>query len=153
MENGAPAAYAYNALGERVSMYDDTGDTIYEYDSLGRIISVTTYRTPDGADMPESSTGADGEICAVAGGTGFSHAREAGDRVSYAYDDAGNLSAITYPDGTQVLYGYDLNGNLVKVTDREGRKPPMCMTPSTALRKSTDPTVSQPTTHMMRATG
>ncbi len=122
MENGAPAAYAYNALGERVSMYDDTGDTIYEYDSLGRIISVTTYRTPDGADMPESSTGADGEICAVAGGTGFSHAREAGDRVSYAYDDAGNLSAITYPDGTQVLYGYDLNGNLVKVTDREGKE-------------------------------
>ncbi len=48
--------------------------------------------------------------------------RKAGDRVSYAYDDAGNLSAITYPDGTQVLYGYDLNGNLVKVTDREGKE-------------------------------
>ena len=101
---GAPVAYAYNALGERVSMYDETGDTLYTYDSLGRITSVTTFRTP----------GEDGQE------TGFSREKGAGDTVSYVYDGADNLSAVTYPDGTQVRYEYDLNDNLVKVTDKEG---------------------------------
>ena len=127
-ENGAPVAYAYNALGERVSMYDDTGDTVYEYDSLGWITSVTTYRAPEGAGTPESGAGAadmpENGISAgsagAAGCTGFSHAEGAGDRVSYTYDEAGNLYAITYPDGSTVHYEYDLNDNLVKVEDREG---------------------------------
>ncbi|MDE6064619.1 MAG: IS3 family transposase, partial [Lachnospiraceae bacterium] len=38
----------------------------------------------------------------------------------YSYDEAGNLAAITYPDGSMVRYVYDLNDNLVKVEDREG---------------------------------
>ena len=38
--------------------------------------------------------------------------------VSYVYDDADNLQAIVYPDGTKVSYEYDLNDNLVKLTDR-----------------------------------
>ena len=41
--------------------------------------------------------------------------------VSYVYDDADNLQAIVYPDGTKVSYEYDLNDNLVKVTDRNGK--------------------------------
>lgn len=100
-ESAEPAAYAYDALGERVAMYDSTGDTEYTYDSLGRITSVTTYRTP----------GAEG---------GYSHEDAQGDTVTYTYDGADNLAAITYPDGTRVCYEYDLNDNLIKVTDREG---------------------------------
>ena len=38
--------------------------------------------------------------------------------VPYAYDEAGNRSAIIYPDGSMVRYAYDLNDNLVKVEDR-----------------------------------
>ena len=38
--------------------------------------------------------------------------------VSYVYDDADNLQAIVYPDGTKISYEYDLNDNLVKLTDR-----------------------------------
>ncbi|MBD5528485.1 MAG: DNRLRE domain-containing protein [Lachnospiraceae bacterium] len=101
-ENGAPAAYAYDVLGERAAMYDSTGDTEYTYDSLGRITSVTTYRAP-------------GE-----GEGSFSHEKAQGDTVAYTYDGADNLAAITYPDGTRVSYEYDLNDNLIKVTDREG---------------------------------
>ena len=41
--------------------------------------------------------------------------------VSYVYDDADNLQAIVYPDGTKVSYEYDLNDNLVKLTDRNGK--------------------------------
>lgn len=40
--------------------------------------------------------------------------------MTYTYDGADNLTAITYPDGTKVSYEYDLNDNLIKVTDREG---------------------------------
>ncbi len=101
-ENGAPAACAYDALGERVAMYDSTGDTEYTYDSLGRITSVTTYRTP--GEEKDS----------------YSHEKSQGDTVTYTYDNADNLAAITYPDGTKVSYEYDLNDNLIKVTDREG---------------------------------
>lgn len=38
--------------------------------------------------------------------------------VSYVYDEADNLQAIVYPDGTKISYEYDLNDNLVKLTDR-----------------------------------
>lgn len=89
--------YAYDALGQRVEMFDSTGDTEYTYDALGRITSVTTYRTENGRAVE-------------------------GDIVTYTYDEADNLSAITYPDGTSVLYEYDLNDNLTKVTDREGNE-------------------------------
>ena len=41
--------------------------------------------------------------------------------VRYVYDDADNLQAIVYPDGTKVSYEYDLNDNLVKLTDRNGK--------------------------------
>lgn len=101
-ESGAPVAYAYDALGERVALHDSTGDTRYTYDSLGRITSVTAYRTPG---EEEGS---------------FSHEKAQGDTVTYTYDGADNLAAITYPDGTKVSYKYDLNDNLIKVTDREG---------------------------------
>ncbi len=100
-----PVAYAYDALGQRVNMYDSTGDTRYAYDGLGRITSVTTYRTPASGEEADS---------------GFSHEEAQGDTIGYTYDEADNLSAITYPDGTKVSYEYDLNDNLIKVTDREG---------------------------------
>ena len=77
--------YAYNSAGERVSMKDQTGQSSYEYDALGRITKVTSGSKKD---------------------------------VSYVYDDADNLQAIVYPDGTKVSYEYDLNDNLVKLTDR-----------------------------------
>ncbi|MCM1058094.1 MAG: DNRLRE domain-containing protein, partial [Firmicutes bacterium] len=101
-ENSVPVVYTYDALGQRKAMYDSTGDTEYTYDSLGRVTSVTTYRTP-------------GE-----GEEGFSHDKAQGDTVAYTYDGADNLAAITYPDGTIVSYEYDLNDNLTKVIDREG---------------------------------
>ncbi|MDE7224421.1 MAG: RHS repeat protein [Acetatifactor sp.] len=40
--------------------------------------------------------------------------------MTYTYDGADNLAAITYPDGTKVSYEFDLNDNLIKATGREG---------------------------------
>lgn len=97
----APVEYAYNALGERVDMFDATGETEYTCDGLGRITSVTTYRT----QLRNGETD-----------------KRNGDTVGYEYDEADNLSAILYPDGSKVSYEYDRNGNLLKVTDKEGRE-------------------------------
>ena len=92
-ENAEPVKYAYDALGQRINMYDSTGETAYTYDGLGRITSVTTYRNETGE----------------------------GDVIGYTYDTADNLSAIIYPDGTKVSYEYDKNDNLTQVTDRDGQ--------------------------------
>ncbi|MDE6639447.1 MAG: hypothetical protein K2K63_02850 [Acetatifactor sp.] len=55
-------------------MYDSTGDTEYTYDSLGRITSVMTYRTPGEGE---------GE---------FSHEQSQGDTVGYTYDERGFIT-------------------------------------------------------------
>ena len=94
--------YGYDLLGQRVNMMDTSGDSVYTYDGLGRITSVTTYRKPAevGADTAD---------------------REDGETVHYEYDGCDQLSAIVYPDGTRVSYTYDKNDNLTAVTDRNGK--------------------------------
>jgi RHS repeat-associated protein len=45
----------------------------------------------------------------------------AGNRLTYSYDKAGNLSLLTYPDGSTVTYGYDAANRLVSVKDWANR--------------------------------
>ena len=101
-ENPSGVLYGYDLLGQRISMMDTSGDSVYTYDGLGRITSVTTYRKPAeaGADTADKE---DGEI------------------IRYEYDGCDQLSAIVYADGTRVSYAYDKNDNLTAVTDRNGK--------------------------------
>jgi len=101
-ENTTGVLYGYDLLGQRTSMMDTSGDSVYTYDGLGRITSVTTYRKPAqaGADTAD---------------------REDGETVRYEYDGCDQLAAIIYPDGTKVSYTYDKNDNLTAVTDRNGK--------------------------------
>ena len=87
--------YAYDALGQRVSMMDRSGESRYEYDGLGRITKVTTgsgevtsYRY-DGCDQLAAITYPDGKT------------------VSYEYDKNDNLTRVTDRDGTVTTYEYD----------------------------------------------
>ena len=72
--------YGYDALGQRVTMMDATGESDYEYDSLGRITQVkngsgqTTSYAYDGADQLASITYPDGKT------------------VSYEYDKNDNIT-------------------------------------------------------------
>lgn len=108
-ESAQPVEYTYDALGQRLAMEDSTGDTVYTYDSLGRLTSVTNYRRPETGNGGSSNTD-------------YSHEECRGNVIGYTYDEADNLSVITYPDGTKVSYEYDLNGSLIKVTGRRGEE-------------------------------
>ena len=39
----------------------------------------------------------------------------------YAYDSHGNLTSITYADGTHETYTYDAHGNVLTATNRRGQ--------------------------------
>ena len=100
--NPSGVLYGYDLLGQRISMMDTSGDSVYTYDGLGRITSVTIYRKPAeaGADTAD---------------------REDGEIIRYEYDGCDQLAAIVYADGTRVSYAYDKNDNLTAVTDRNGK--------------------------------
>ena len=96
-DSADPVDYACDALGERTSMEDSTGDTVYTYDTLGRITSVTTCR-----------------MVRKDGSTDLGN----GDTIGYTYDGADNLSAITYPDGISTYKAYNARNQMTELTNR-----------------------------------
>ena len=92
-----------NAKGEKSEK-----DVTYAYNSAGERVSMK-----DQTGKSSYEYDALGRITKVTNGSKKD--------VSYVYDDADNLQAIVYPDGTKISYEYDLNDNLVKLTDRNGK--------------------------------
>ncbi|WP_307841786.1 RHS repeat-associated core domain-containing protein [Salinibacterium sp. SWN167] len=78
---------AYDELGRRTSMVDESGTSTYVYDSSGNLTEYTA----------------------------------AGRSLSYAYDDADQLSALTYPGVKTVDYTWDAGGQMSSMTDWENR--------------------------------
>ena len=113
-KNGEPAAgqdeeaekgvlYGYDALGQRVSMMDLTGESTYQYDGLGRITQVTNGSgqtvsyTYDGSDQLESITYPDGTS------------------VHYRYDKNDNLTEVIGRDGESTTYEYDAINRITQI--------------------------------------
>lgn len=82
-----PVAYAYDGSGNRISMTDHRGTTVYQYDRQNRLTGVFT---PLGSDFIP---------------------------VTYGYDKAGRLTSLSTPDGRTVFYQYDSDGRMTRVTD------------------------------------
>jgi RHS repeat-associated protein len=125
---GAVTTYGYDPAGNQTSetdaagrvttsTYDADGDltgvsysdaatrpVTYTYDVAGRRTSMT-----DGTGTTTYSYDADGRTAGVTDG--------AGESVSYAYDPAGLLTTIGYPNGEEVSQGYDGAGQLTSVRD------------------------------------
>lgn len=93
--SGERVLYGYDRLGQRISMMDRSGESKYEYDSLGRIITVTTGSGEitryayDGCDQLSGIQYADGGC------------------VSYEYDKNDNLTKVTDRTGGVTEYQYD----------------------------------------------
>jgi RHS repeat-associated protein len=84
------SAGAANAIGHLTKMTDESGQTSYAYDQMGRIVSKTQ--------------------------TTVSVASTVNRTVSYAYGSNGKLLSLTYPSGNRILYGYDAAGRVCSLT-------------------------------------
>lgn len=112
---GQQFSYQYDALN-RLTLLDapgEEGDISYGYDDcingIGRLCSVTMGPATSSPIIVNYSYSAFGEVTAHQG-------------VGYGYDDAGRLSAITYPSGAAVRYGYDAAGQVNRVElDQDGQ--------------------------------
>lgn len=137
--------FTYDSSGNITTVTSPGGKHTYTYDGVGRVIShtdpkgKTTRYTYDGIDRLTKVIYPDGfektyvyDCCGLSSVTGrngtvtFSHDNANrlqdftdvyGNTVSYVYDDVGNLTSLTYPDGKVVNYEYDAANRLVKVTD------------------------------------
>ena len=78
-----------NGIGRLTRMNDATGNTVYSYDTQGRLLSTTQTTTFSGVSL--------------------THTR------SQSYDAAGRLSTQTYPSGLQISYGYDAQGRIASI--------------------------------------
>ncbi|GBC59405.1 hypothetical protein DENIS_0344 [Desulfonema ishimotonii] len=100
--------FSYDALGRITQMSDPDGAISYTYDQNSNVLTVTDTtgtitRVYDKLNRVTRYTDAQGNV------------------IQYAYNNAGNLEILTYPDGKQVRYGYDLADRMTSVTDWDGR--------------------------------
>lgn len=117
--------YAYDALGNRTAMTDSLGVTSYEYDTLSRLITVTspltgtviygydlvgnqTNLTYPGGKVITTTYNGDGQKVAVTDWDGG--------MTRYTYDAAGRLTTTTLPNGVQTTNDYDPANRLTGIS-------------------------------------
>ncbi|WP_416389203.1 RHS repeat-associated core domain-containing protein [Mediterraneibacter glycyrrhizinilyticus] len=112
--SGKKISYDYDELNELIKKSYETAkgkkaddDVLYAYDAAGQRVSMT-----DAIGAAAYEYDALGRVTKAKD--------SAGQTVTYAYSESGNLQEMGYPDGTKVTYEYDLNDNLIKITDRQG---------------------------------
>lgn len=110
--NGRTANYNYDEAGNLVGIDSELGySASFTYDDDGNITSQTNAlaQTTSFTYLPNSDKL-----------SSFKDAR--GNDVLYSYDSRGNLSQITYEDGTTDKYVYNADGLLTKSINRRGQE-------------------------------
>jgi RHS repeat-associated protein len=129
---GATSILSLGASGEPLSVADPLGRAAaftYGVDgSLTRVIGPdggSSSLTYDGLGNPRGVTDPLGQSLTLGSTTPFGALdwlRDANGRLTdYASDSRGNLTGITYPDGSTEAFSYDAAGELVSVTNRRGQ--------------------------------
>ena len=110
--DGSTVDYAYDKIDELISKQYDGGENValYGYDPDGNRVSMT-----DIAGTADYTYDENGRITAITLYDGKS-------KITYTYNEFGELAQLGYPDGTSVSYVYDDLGQLVSITNRDGLK-------------------------------
>lgn len=130
-EPAKDVSYGYDAAGHRTSMSDATGESSYEYDSLGWLVATT-----DGnGDTTEYGYDLAGNETSITYPNGKTVAREfdsaerlesvsdwLGNTTSFAYNPDSGLTGTTFPEGTGNVdeYGYDRADRMSEVQMKQG---------------------------------
>jgi len=101
--------YTYNALGQVTSKREATGDTTaYSYDTLGRLVQVTTANGAANAMITQTTYDGLGNVLTTVAGYGTTYA----ETTAYAYGAGGRLATQTDAQGFATTYGYDAKGQV-----------------------------------------
>lgn len=105
--DGGVTSYRYDGLSRlTVVAYPDDAGVEFGYDAVGRRTSMS-----DGSGRTTYEYDAAGRLAAVVG---------PGSTVGYGWDPRGQLTRLTYPDGSRLDRSYDAAGQLEHVTDGTG---------------------------------
>ena len=128
----ATVAYAYDDVGNRTTMTDATGTTTWAYDDLYRPLTISApatgtlgysydavgNRTRLVYPTPSTGSGQAGQVVTYTYDE-VNRLQEvedwAGETTTYGYDGAGRLVTTTLPNGVQTTYEYDDGGRLVEI--------------------------------------
>ena len=127
-------SYGYDDLGNIISQVDPKGSTTTRtYDALGRLLTETNAGATQVTNTYDSCTNGIGYLCVasstvaktqnafdILGRITFATTTIAGsgNTTSYVYDRQGNITNITYPNGSQILYTYNLAGQISRVQNK-----------------------------------
>lgn len=106
--NDRPVQMVYNVMGQRIAMEDITGESVYTYDSLGRLKTATNGSGKvveyyyDEADNLQEILYPDGKV------------------VLYEYDKNDNITKLTDRDWRETTYEYDPLNRLTHVVRADG---------------------------------
>jgi len=120
----ASVSFTYTATGQRATMTDASGQTIYDDDNRNRLVSKATQE-----GTLSYSYDAAGDVKTIqssnAGGANLAYVYDTLNRLStvtdpngtasYGYDNVGNLRGLTYPNGVAHSYSYDTHNRLTSL--------------------------------------
>jgi RHS repeat-associated protein len=112
LPSGTNISLTYDDLGRITNAVDPIGTITYTYDKNGRVIGT--------AQIISGTTKTISRQYDLLGRL-IQFTDAAGNVLKYAYDAAGNLITLTYPDGKNVTYNYDAARRLTSVTDWASR--------------------------------
>lgn len=111
--SGKKTQYQYDNNGNLTSIIDaNENKTTYTYDELNRQVATTTAL----GNVETTTYNALGNVATHT----INSANSATLKLTYSYDNAGNLVTETYPDNSKYTYTYDNNGNVTSKLDRNG---------------------------------
>jgi RHS repeat-associated protein/uncharacterized repeat protein (TIGR01451 family) len=121
---GGSIDYAYDGLGNRLTMTDTVGVTTYTYDELSRLIAVAG---PNGTLAYGYDEVGNRTSVTYPGSRNVTNVYDLAGQLetvtdwdarmtTYTYDDAGRQETVTYPNGVVADYNYDDAGRLLDVT-------------------------------------